>query len=350
MGRGFRPQSPQTIEWAEQGVRKKITCVPAYARWNAASATAFISSSKAWRSAPTSGWRPPKYPTADPEYRIISRQRSRYTHYYFYILDQVLGPIALCVGSFLPFSITYYLDGHHFIEQQLRSAGIQFRKNDNAFLLSAANAHALQRAANALSPKLIRTRLDYWTLVVGPKFSKKDRQAINLGRYYSLQQVEYCRNLIFRRNFPIHKLFERSCDIGLLRLSADRVSQIFGWRLHKRMGGKLTSVLERTEHGHHVLRAYAKNAVIRMYEKFSTFLRLEALSNNLKDFGLNKGLDHLDDVRRILAAVSDRFAAFEAQALDVHVDFPLFQRSPCPSHAALPESPASNFTTPACFA
>jgi hypothetical protein len=23
-----------------------------------------------------------------------------------------------------------------------------------------------------------------------------------------LQQVEYCRNLIFRRNFPIHKLFD----------------------------------------------------------------------------------------------------------------------------------------------
>ena len=50
--------------------------------------------------------------------------------------------------------------------------------------------------------KLIRTRLDYWTLIVGPKFSKRDRQAINLSRYYSLQQVEYCRNLIFRRNFP----------------------------------------------------------------------------------------------------------------------------------------------------
>jgi hypothetical protein len=178
--------------------------------------------------------------------------------------------------------------------------------------------------------KLIRPRLDYWTLIVGPKFSKKDRQAINLSRYYSLQQVEYCRNLIFRRNFPIHKLFERSCDIGLLRLSADRIAQVFGWRLHKRMSGKLTSVLERTEHGHHVLRAYAKNAVMRMYEKFSTFLRLEALSNNLKDFGLNKGLDNLDDVRRTLAAVTDRFAAFEAQALDVHVDFPLFQRLALP--------------------
>jgi hypothetical protein len=40
-----------------------------------------------------------------------------------------------------------------------------------------ADAKALQAAADALSAKLIRTRLDYWTLIVGLKFSKKDRQA-----------------------------------------------------------------------------------------------------------------------------------------------------------------------------
>src|SRR3984893_13904793 len=146
----------------------------------------------------------PKYPVADPDYRILSRQRSRFPHYYFYIRDPVLRPIALCVSSFLPFSINYYLNGHHFIEQQLRAAGVEFRKNDNAFLW-VADPRALQAAADALSAKLVRSRLDYWTLIVGPKFSKKDRQAINLSRHYSLQQVEYCRNLIFRRNFPIHK-------------------------------------------------------------------------------------------------------------------------------------------------
>src|SRR6266851_9542363 len=89
-------------------------------------------------------------------------------------------------------------------------------------------------------------------------------------------------------------------------------------------------MLERTEHGHHVLRAYAKSAVMRMYEKLSTFLRLEALSNNLYDFGLNRGLDNLDQVRQTLTAVTDRFAAFEARALDVHVDFPFFQRLALP--------------------
>src|ERR1700731_31696 len=317
------------IEWAEKGVRKEDYVRPRLRQMEGRQHFGVYFILKSMEIGTNFRVAMPKYPTADPNYRILSRQRSRYTHYYVYIRDPVLGPIALCVGSFLPFAITYYLNGHHFIEQQLRSAGVQFRKNDNAFLW-VADAQALQAAADALSAKLIRTRLDYWTLIVGPKFSKKDRQAINLARYYSLQQVEYCRNLIFRRNFPIHKLFERSCDLGLLRLTADRISQVFGWRLHKRLPGKLSSVLDRTDHGHHVLRAYAKNAVMRMYEKFSTFLRLEALSNNLKDFGLNKGLDNLDQVRRILGAVTDRFAAFEAQALDVHVDFPLFQRLALP--------------------
>jgi hypothetical protein len=142
--------------------------------------------------------------------------------------------------------------------------------------------------------------------------------------------VEYCRNLVFRRNFPIHKLFERSCDIGLLRMLPDKITEIFGFRVNKKLRGKLQSVLEKLEHGHHVFRACGKNAVLRMYEKFTTFLRLETLSNNLKDFGLKKSLDNLDAVRHRLAAATDRLAAFEAEALNVHVDFPLFQRLALP--------------------
>jgi hypothetical protein len=253
------------MEWAEKGVRKEDYVRPRLRRMERQDGHGVYFILKSMEVATSFRSATPKYPTPDPDYRILSRQRSRYTHYYFYIRDPVLGPIALCVGSFLPFSITYYLNGHHFIEQQLRRTGVEFRKSDNAFLW-VANRKKLQAAADALSAAIIRTRLEHLTWVVGPKFSKKDRQAINLSRFYSLQQVEYCRNLIFRRNFPIHKLFERSCDLGLLRLSADRIAQVFGWRLHKRLSGKLSSVLERTDHGHHVLRAYAKNAVMRMYE------------------------------------------------------------------------------------
>jgi hypothetical protein len=89
-------------------------------------------------------------------------------------------------------------------------------------------------------------------------------------------------------------------------------------------------MLEKVDHGHHVLRLYCKSLVARLYEKFSTFLRLEICVNRLKDLGLNKGLENLDALREKLVVVTDRLAGLEAELLNVHVDFPLFQRLALP--------------------
>jgi hypothetical protein len=53
-------------------------------------------------------------------------------------------------------------------------------------------------------------------------------------------------------------------------------------------------------------------------------------SNNLTDFGLRKGLDHLPAVRETFQTITGRFATFQAQWLNVHVDFPLLQRIALP--------------------
>lgn len=271
----------------------------------------------------------PRFPTDDPDYRILRRVPSRFLHYYFYIRDPVIGPLAMCVGTYLPFQTTYYLNGHNFIEIELRGQGVAFRKDDNAFLATA-DPKALQAAADNLSASIIKQRLNHWSWLLCPKFSEKDRKAVNLRREYSINQIEYCRNFIFKRHFPIHKIFEHSCEMGLLRLAADKVAYIFGVRVTRRLRGKLHSVLEKLDHGHHVLRIYCKNLVGRMYEKFSTFLRVEVCVNRMKDLGLNKGLENLELLRQQLVGITDRFAGFEAQSLNVHVDFPLFQKMALP--------------------
>src|SRR4029077_14076996 len=46
-----------------------------------------------------------------------------------------------------------------------------------------------------LSPAIIRKRLDYWTLILGPKFSAKERKQLHLSRFYAIAQIEYCRKL-----------------------------------------------------------------------------------------------------------------------------------------------------------
>ena len=317
------------IEWAEKGVRKQDHVLPWQRRMARQDAYGVYFIFKSMEQGATFRVTVPKYATKDPNYRILAPQRSRFTHYYFYIRDEVLGPIVMRVASFFPFQTSYYLNGHSFIEQELKRAQIGFRKIDNAFL-AVDDVAALQTAADKLSADIIRQRLDYWTLVLGPKFSNKERKQFQLSRFYAIAQIEYCRNFIFKRNFPIHKLFERSCELGLWRLTADKIAEIFGTRLHRRMHGKLATIIDRIEHGHHVFRAYLKNALLKQYEKFSTFLRNERVSNNLADFRLKKGLEHLEAVRERFQTITARFAGFQAQWLNVHVDFPLLQRLALP--------------------
>ena len=317
------------IEWAEKGVRKEDYVLPWLRRMTKRNAYGVYFIFKSMEQGPTFRVSVPKYPTKDPNHRILARQRSRFTHDYFYIRDEVLGPMVMRVATFFPFQTTYYLNGHNFIEQELNRAQVGFRKNDNAFL-AIDDVAALQAAADRLSPDIIRKRLDYWTLILGPKFSVKERKQVKLSRFYAISQIEYCRNFIFKRNFPIHKLFERGCELGLWRLTAHKITEVFGARLHRRLPGKLATVIDQIEHGHHVFRAYFKHAFLKQYEKFATFLRNELCSNNLNDFGLKKGLDNLDAVRQTFKVITSRFAGFQAQWLNVHVDFPLLQRIALP--------------------
>ena len=317
------------MEWAEKGLRKEDHVLPTLRPVEKRGTYGVYFIFKSMEQGRTFRITVPKYPTQDPNHRILAHQRSRFTHYYFYIRDEVLGPIIVRVASFFPFHATYWLNGHSFMERELERAGIAFRKDDNAFI-AVDDVAALQAAADRLSPAIIRKQLDYWTLILGPKFSKKERAQMSLSRFYAIAQIEYCRNFIFKRHFPIHKIFERSCEIGLWRLTANRISEIFGVRLHKRLRGKLATVIDQIEHGHHVFRAYWKNAFLKQYEKFSRYLRNELCSNNLRDFGLKKGLDHLDAVRKRFQTITDRFAVFQAEWLNVHVDFPLLQRLALP--------------------
>ncbi len=257
------------IEWAEKGVRKEDHVLPALPRMEKKNAFGVYFIFKSMEQGRTFRISMPKFPTQDPNYRILAHQRSRFTHFYFYIRDEALGPIIMRMASFFPFHATYYLNGHSFIERELTRANVGFRKDDNAFL-GVDDVAALQAAADRLSPAIISKRLDYGTHLLGPKFSKTERSGMGLSRFYSIAQIEYCRNFIFKRHFPIHKIFERSCELGLWRLTANRISQIFGVRLNKRLNGKLATVIDQIEHGHHVFRGLPEAyAFSKQYAKSS---------------------------------------------------------------------------------
>ena len=142
------------IQWAEKGVRKEDFVQPWLRRMVKKGAYGVYFIFKSMEQGPSFRVSVPKYATqepalakaGDPNYRILARQRSRFTHYYFYLRDETLGPMVMRVASFFPFQTTYYLNGHSFIEHELKRAQIGFHKTDNAFL-AVADVAALQAAA-----------------------------------------------------------------------------------------------------------------------------------------------------------------------------------------------------------
>jgi len=320
-----------SLKWAEKGVSKEDYVAPYLHRMEHEGRYGvyfiFQTMEQGWTFRPGQLVRRGSAPEAD--YPILHRHRSRYRYYYFYLRDEVLGPMILRMGTFIPFQASYYLNGHSYIEGQLRQAGVDFRKRDNAFVW-VENPVELQAAADRLSAEVIQKRLNYWTIALGPKFSQRDRKAAKLERSYYVQQVEYSQNFVFQRNHPIRKIFERSCELGLWRFTGERIWRAFGRSHRDRLNSELQTIMERIEHGQHVFRAYWKHAWVKQYEKYSTFLRNEVTSNNLRDFNLHKGLAYLGEVRTRLLQVLDRFAAHQAENLNVHAEFALLRRIAMP--------------------
>ena len=87
------------VEWAEKGVRKDDYVLPWLRRMTKRNAYGVYFIFKSMEQGPTFRVTMPKYPTKDPNHRILARQRSRFTHDYFYIRDEVLGPMVMRVAT-----------------------------------------------------------------------------------------------------------------------------------------------------------------------------------------------------------------------------------------------------------
>jgi len=265
----------------------------------------------------------PRFKTQDERYRIIKRCRKRFQHLYFYINDAVLGPMSLRLGTYLPFSLNVYLNGHSFVAQQLTGQGIGFGKYDNA-ILAVDDAALLQAAADALRPDVIRQRCQLWAQRLTPRFSPAEQLAT--GSYaFSLAQVEYAYDIIFKRQLPLQNMVRRMVELGAFLGGADRTVTTFGRRINRRYNGKLMTVLEAADQGNPVLRSYYHSSYAKLYEKpdhaqRTVALRAEVCLNDPYHLGVKRGLENLPTLVDKMAGAAQRYLELHAGLLDSSVD------------------------------
>jgi hypothetical protein len=259
-------------------------------------------------------------PPSGGDYRLIKRASGKqYLHYYFYVLDPIMGPMSLRVGTYLPFTVGCYMNGHSYLDRELRRLGVRFRKDDNA-IVSCADPNALQHLADALDDRLLHDRASYWAWRLAPSFTPRERELCVLQYRWSVAQIEFARDLIFRRSAPLRALFRRATEIGVALGGATQTRQIFGRRINKRYQGKLETVLEHRDAGHPVLRAYYQTSYVKQYEKGDRLLRTEACLNDPYHLGVGRHLENLPALKEHLAATTSRYLAQQTELLDSTVD------------------------------
>src|SRR5215207_9627894 len=257
--------------------------------------------------------------SGDTTYRRIETGRKRFLHLYWYVWDPVMGPMGLRVATYLPFTVTTYLNGHHFVSERLRQAGVGLYQQDNA-ILRVADPEALQAAADALTPAVLQERIDYWTAKLAPSFSPADHAAVDLRYRYSLAQIELATDVIFHQPSPLRAQFRRAVELGLLLGGADRTTHLFGRQITARYGGKLQTVLDRRNEGHPVLRSYYQTSFVKQYEKAETLRRTETCINNTYHLDVGRRLDNLPTLVERMTETNQRFLDAQTELLACTVD------------------------------
>ena len=304
---------------APKGVRKEEFVGPHYRRLGGSEGVACVLSGL--EQGRTFVSYTPRYlpSTQDPNWRLVRACRKRFLHFYFYVFDPVLGPMSLRVATFLPFTIACYLNGHSFLAQELSRQGVQFRKEDNAFL-DVDDLDALQAASERLTPHLIQQRCAYWARQLAPRFSPADCAGLNLGYRFSVTQIELATDILFSRSAQLKALFQRAAEIGVLLGGADRTSHIFGRRITHRYRGRLETVLDRRNEGYPTLRTYYQTSFVKQYEKGNRLLRTETCLNDTHHVAIGRHLENLPALKERLAATNARYLEAQAELLASTVD------------------------------
>lgn len=312
-------QPPKKSKRSKQGEKKEDFVLPYYDRLHGHEGVACVLTSMEQGRTFVSYTPQVSPPSGDPNYRPIKACRKQFLHYYFYVLDPVMGPMSLRVATYLPFNVTCWMNGHSFIAQELTRQRIAFQKEDNAFL-GVQDVAALQAAADRLSPDILQARCDYWTDQLAPRFSAREQEAIHSRYRYSMAQIEVSTNLVFKRSEPLTAMFHRAVDIGLLLGGADHTAHLFGRRINRLYRGKLQTVLDRRNEGQPVLRSYYHTSYAKAYQKFLHLLRLEGCINDPYHLGIGRHLENLPKLVERGAAINRRHGDLLAELLDSTVD------------------------------
>ena len=206
-------------------------------------------------------------------------------HFYFYFVHERLGLCYLRVPTWLPFRLQFYFNGHAWLANKLRRAGIGFRMEDNAFV-EIADWPAAQTLADGFSIQALHADLDALARQYVP-FLKQ----FPSGYHWSLMQVEYSWDLSWQRAADLAPVYAEISRQAILTVKAPDVARFLGKRLSPE--AELTSDFRTRIEGTRLKHSLGP-ASLKLYDKRGRVLRLECTANDVTFFQHYRKVEHRD--------------------------------------------------------
>jgi len=205
---------------------------------------------------------------------FLQYDKGKCLHYYFYFILPELGLCYLRVPTWAPFRLQFYFNGHNALAAKLKKKGIGHHLLDNAFV-QCDDWDVAQNLADKLKPEMLHRLLDQAARKYCPVVKEFTPHC-----HWSLMQVEYATDIVFRRQQDLKHLYEELSRTAIHSIKPDQVATFLGRKPHNgykdEIGNTFSTRIEGTCIKHHM----GKTA-IKMYDKHGIVLRVETTANNV---------------------------------------------------------------------
>jgi hypothetical protein len=206
-------------------------------------------------------------------------------HYYFCFMDAELGLVYLRVPTWAPFRLQFYCNGHSWLARRLTAEGIAFTAADNAFI----RIDDWQRArdlADGFSPDLLHRVLDRYAALCCPVLD-----VFSQSYHWSLMQVEYATDLVFRSATTLKPLYEQLARESVLSVKAEQIATFPGRQITPQLAQEIGSQFSTRIEGTCIKHRFGSSS-IKMYDKFGCVLRIETTTNDVSFFKHHRKVEH----------------------------------------------------------
>jgi hypothetical protein len=249
--------------------------------------------------------------------RNLAKKKSFVNHYSFHLMDPDWGHVTIKMSGHPPFAAQVILNGHEYVACQAQKAGVCYTKEGNCFTQVPDPAGLAQLADTLSSPEAVGRLgqvIDRWIytacLCFGLDLADADRTGFRYA--YSVYQVEYSRNLLFRSGAQMDRVFNAVLDRTRSRLDVATLRTLFGAKQRPRTGGEpslhLAATIERPRYDLTIFKVHFGLLTVKAYTKGERVLRFEAITHNTRQLGCGRVLDKFPDIVTRLAGMLERFA------------------------------------------